>query len=86
MNLNFKDNAVTLTFTALIGLLCFTISRTWQIAQRYSSLNDAIAYIEKTYVNKTEFEKLQVKMDYISENVGEIKQDIKELKQSFNSR
>ncbi len=83
MNFSFKDNAITITFTALIGLLCFTISRTWQIAQHYNQLAESISYIEKTYVNKTEFEKLQVKMDYISENIGEIKQDLKELKQSF---
>jgi len=83
MNFTFKDNAITITFTAFIGLLCFVISRTRQIAQRYSKLSDSINYIEKTYVNKTEFEKLQVKMDYISENIGEIKSDIKDLKRSF---
>lgn len=80
-----KDNAITITFSAFAGLLTFVISQTRWISQSYSQLQDRINYLEKTYVNKTEFEKLQVKMDYISESLSEIKSDLKDLKQSFIS-
>jgi hypothetical protein len=78
-----KDNAITITISAFVGVLAFVISQTWTISQSYSQLQDRINYIEKTYVNKTEFEKLQVKMDYILENIGEVKDDVKDLKKSF---
>lgn len=78
-----KDNAITITISAFVGVLTFVISQTWTISQSYSQLQDRINYIEKTYVNKTEFEKLQVKMDYILENIGEVKDDVKDLKKSF---
>ncbi len=78
-----KDNAITITISAFVGVLAFVISQTWTISQSYSNLQERINYIEKTYVNKTEFEKLQVKMDYILENIGEVKDDVKDLKKSF---
>ncbi len=78
-----KNNAVTITISTFVGIIVFAISQTWTFSRGYSDFEDRISYIEKTYVNKTEFEKLQVKMDFILQSLWEIKDDMKDLKNNF---
>lgn len=79
----FKNHAFTITIGSFVGIIVFAVSQTWTFSRSYSDFEDRISYIEKTYVNKTEFEKLQVKMDFILESLWEIKDDMKDLKNNF---